>query len=342
MAGRRIGAWAGWLLAALLLYFFENNTGTRAVLVISLLVPLLSMGCAGMAARYCSVSLEAPERAAAGERIRCRVKLPAAGWRIGCTTVCVLAGRNGLTGEEFEAEIPVPPGGEAETEAVSGRCGCLTLAVTGIEVRDWFGLTRRVRQAAAEASVIIAPELYPVEIRKDPDAGPGTRDDGGNHRVAEDPEPGNMRLYIPGDNVRRIHWKLSEKMNETLIRESAPEALEMIALMLETEYPDGVDPEAMHEAARGLLSVSRAMAAEQIGHVVILVRDGEAVMTEVAGEDGFRQAEEQVLTAESGTGDGGIETIFQTLYPDIRFRRMIVFGGVRTEAPDPADAWIGI
>ena len=42
--GRRIGAWLGWLAAALLLYFFENNTGTRAVLVMTILVPLFFHG----------------------------------------------------------------------------------------------------------------------------------------------------------------------------------------------------------------------------------------------------------------------------------------------------------
>lgn len=41
-------------------------------------------------------------------------------------------------------------------------------------------------------------------------------------------EPGDVRLYQPGDPVRRIHWKLSAKKDELLIRESteAPECAE--------------------------------------------------------------------------------------------------------------------
>ena len=36
-------------------------------------------------------------------------------------------------------------------------------------------------------------------------------------------EPGDIRLYQPGDPVRRIHWKLSAKRDELLIRETGKE-----------------------------------------------------------------------------------------------------------------------
>ena len=361
------------MLAALMLYFFENNTGTRAVLVISLLVPLLSMGCACITARKIRVSLSAPDRAGAGEKIRCRIKTSAPGWLAGCTAVCIISVRNRLTGEQTEAELPLPLPGETVTEAVSDRCGCLSLAAVRTEVRDWFGLICRVRPGTAEASVIIGLALYPVDIRKDADAGAGIREAGASVRTAEDPEPGDLRPYLPGDPVRRIHWKLSEKTDQTLIRESAPEALELTALLLETSFPEDTDPEAMHAAAGALLSVSRAMAAEGIAHSVITAKGSETAMTEVTGEESFRAAEEQVLTAESRTGGTSIGTLFRQEYPDIRFHRVLLFSphpgtdgiapaerqpvtlvlpafipfahpgaGVRVTALDPADARIDL
>ena len=36
-------------------------------------------------------------------------------------------------------------------------------------------------------------------------------------------EPGEVRLYMPGDPVRRIHWKLSAKRGELLVRDTAAE-----------------------------------------------------------------------------------------------------------------------
>ena len=39
----------------------------------------------------------------------------------------------------------------------------------------------------------------------------------------ETDDPGDVRLYRPGDPIRRIHWKLSAKKNEWLVRETATE-----------------------------------------------------------------------------------------------------------------------
>ena len=71
--------WLGWILAALILYFFENNTGTRAVLLISLLIPLFSAGCAYMTVRRMTVSLQVPEKARTEARIRCTAVIHAPG-----------------------------------------------------------------------------------------------------------------------------------------------------------------------------------------------------------------------------------------------------------------------
>ena len=309
----------------LILYFFENNTGTRAVLLVSLLVPLLSIGCARMAARRMTVSLQAPEKVHTGDRIRCTAALRAAGWQIGCSVFCVLAGRNGLTGEVFEREIPVPYTGVSEPEIESRRCGCILLTVVRAEARDWFGLMRFVRDIREEASVMVVPELYPVLVRTDPDAGTGSRETGGDHRQTDDPEPGDLRAYVPGDAVRRIHWKLSEKINRTMIRESAPEASDPAVLLLETSFPDRIDAEAMHALAQGLLSVSRAMAEEGIAHAVVTAGDGGTVVTEVTGEGDFRQAEEQVLIAVSNAGGISIGTLFRQQDPGSGCGRAILF-----------------
>ena len=44
----------------------------------------------------------------------------------------------------------------------------------------------------------------------------------------ETEEPGDIRTYMPGDPIRRIHWKLSAKKNELLVREMTiePEPME--------------------------------------------------------------------------------------------------------------------
>ena len=371
--GRKTGAWLGWILAALILYFFENNTGTRAVLLITLLVPLFSVGCAWMAARHMTVFLQAPDNARAGEKIRCTAAVHASGWKTGCSVCCVISGRNVMTGEHFEAGVSVSHDGTCAFETESSRCGQILLSVLRAEAQDWFGIAKFRRDACAAASVIVKPALYPVFIRTDPDSGSGSPEAGGSRRQAEDPEPGDLRLYVPGDPVRQIHWKLSEKTDQMLIRDSAPEALDLTALLLETVFPGEADPDAMHAAAQGLLSVSRALSEAGIGHAVITEKNGEIRRTDVTDDNSFHQAEEQVLTVESRSGGISIGTLFRQQAPDLRFRRVVLFSphpacdvsgpaerqpvtlvlppfvpysgpesGIRTDVLDPADARLDI
>lgn len=107
---KRIIGYAVWLILACLLYFFENNTGTRIVLACSLLLPFVPII------------------------------------------------RRGLFG--------------------------------------WDELVRRLRELTQTVQTF-----------------------------ADRPEddPGDVRAYQPGDPVNRIHWKLSAKRNELLVREQAKE-----------------------------------------------------------------------------------------------------------------------
>ena len=231
--GRKICAWLGWILAAILLYFFENNTGTRAVLLISLLVPLLSMGCARMAAKRMTVTLQAPESVQAGESIRCKVQAHMTGWAAGCSAAWVLTGCNRLTGETFETEIHPDGRGDCVFEVESRRCGLIRLAVSCTEVRDWFALTKIRRDIRAEASVLVEPALYPVVLSAEPDNGACSREEGGNHRRAADPEPGDLREYMPGDDNRLVSVS---NYGEILLNERQGDRLLTKVLLKNSDY----------------------------------------------------------------------------------------------------------
>ncbi|MEI3406435.1 MAG: hypothetical protein V8Q79_07640 [Christensenellales bacterium] len=72
---RRRLAYALWLIAVSALYFFENNTGTRAVWIASLILSSSSILCAWMASRRAAFSLSAPDVCQAGEDVVCRMNV---------------------------------------------------------------------------------------------------------------------------------------------------------------------------------------------------------------------------------------------------------------------------
>lgn len=66
--------WGAWILISALLYFFENNPGTRALLVASVLIPAASVLCAVLSTKRIALSLSVPETCKKGEETVCVVR----------------------------------------------------------------------------------------------------------------------------------------------------------------------------------------------------------------------------------------------------------------------------
>ena len=65
------------LLFAILLYFFENNTGTRTILAASVFLPAASVLCAVRSARRVTVHLSAPDCCKQGDAAKARCMIAA-------------------------------------------------------------------------------------------------------------------------------------------------------------------------------------------------------------------------------------------------------------------------
>ena len=101
---------------------------------------------------------------------------------------------------------------------------------------------------------MIPPETFPVEIVRDSIPVP---------TQSAEPEtlglPGNdfseiysLRGYEPGDDVKRIHWKLTEKMDSPIVREPQEQARKNIVLCMDL-YDD-------YEAQENVLEQLRCLA----------------------------------------------------------------------------------
>ena len=135
-----------------------------------------------------------------------------------------------LTGESWILN----PGDKLPTD----HCGGLRAELDKPRVSDYLGLFRfRVRKTSGQ-TVLILPEPVSMEVPPDltrylaqrwhPKPGGGYAE---NHEI---------RQYHPGDNLNQIHWKLSAKAGELMLREPMePER----GLMLLTMDLQGTAPE---------------------------------------------------------------------------------------------------
>ncbi len=235
MRRRRI-LWAAAILLTALLYFFENNAGTLCLLAGSIFLPLL-----GLLPLFGRVSAEiaAPASGAAGQQLRGSVclkntgllPLPAAQLRLEC--------RNLRTGEESMQTLSaslLPK----ETRRITFTldcpyCGTVSLRVTKLTLTDLFGMARRSCPAAASAEVQVLPALFHPEVIL-ADTSTALPDSECYSTVRPGSDPGEtfaIREYAPGDAPRRIHWKLSEKLDRLMVRDFGLPVVNEVLLLFE-------------------------------------------------------------------------------------------------------------
>ena len=312
--GFRRFLWALWLLAAALLWFFENNAATLALLAASVLLPLLSV-------------LDARRR---GKRVRLTLSVPQAAEKGGVLSLGLsaegvgrfsrAAGRvrlnNGLTRETAELPFAFSPSlrGKAAVTltAEALRCGVLCIE-TAARTEDLFGLWRSKPLPCGKELVTVAPRLFLPRVTLTENTTVVTEGElYSQTKPGSDPsETFGVREYLPGDPIRQIHWKLSQKADTLLLRELGLPVVNRTLLVFRnvlTERED-VTPAQAEAMAEVFLSVSRALVNDGLAHTAAFAAHGQYLLTEVQNETELHALEARLLALSWEADDGALSRL---------------------------------
>lgn len=113
----------------------------------------------------------------------------------------------------------------------AAHCGYLQVSLGVVKATELFGiaaLSDETKTTAAGTPVF--PDIYPVHLVFSPFSTAGYR-----QNDAEIAQKGDdlsqifqLRSYAPGDSLRQIHWKLSEKYGSLITREGSADAKETL------------------------------------------------------------------------------------------------------------------
>lgn len=151
-----------------------------------------------------------------------------------------------------------------ECEVEARHCGLVRCTASRLKVCDLLGLFSLSLAAPEEVFVLVLPlSLQPEEI-------PALLGDGEQQLILK-PRPGGgpgedyeLRPYQPGDPLRSVHWKLSSKLDELVVRE----ILEPVQVQIVLTYNHFGSPEDLDRVMDRLDAISRALIERERPHVI--------------------------------------------------------------------------
>lgn len=220
MARRRI-AYLLVLTGALAGQLFDIGYLVHFIFILTLCLPVVGLLVSLPAMLGCRWTLSVePAAAARGEKARWRVAVRGR-WALPLARAsCTLRVKNRMTGEERTTRVSLTgiSWGTALTKAVdTNRCGMVECRLERGRVYDCLGLFALPARTTGVGSLLVCPLPEPPGLLRLPERygvpAPVLR---GRASSGEDYD---LRPYQSGDNVRAIHWKMSAKRDELVVRE---------------------------------------------------------------------------------------------------------------------------
>ncbi|MBQ7874166.1 MAG: DUF58 domain-containing protein [Oscillospiraceae bacterium] len=223
---------AFWAAAELLLFavfVLKNSVFALFGFAFLLLLAAATFGMAFFARNGISAKTVLPPTAEKGSEICGKIILENRSALPVFRAVCEVIVKNKLTGEENGMNIAfsVPAKGKAEADfsLSSEYCGYVTAKAEKVYLTDIFGFLFIGAKdfSSAKGKMTVLPETFEPIIVFDgilpvPEDSESYSPDKKGYDYSETFQ---IREYAPGDSMKQIHWKLSEKLDKTIVRDAS-------------------------------------------------------------------------------------------------------------------------
>lgn len=152
---------------------------------------------------------------------------------------------NHVTGEKNNEVFDVAVNGRT-TESIpfhleSIYCGKISIKLENMQFYDFLGFFSTLVNSQEETHIYVLPDTFPIAMNlinhlidhedQDVDSLSKTR---ANHG-----ELTGIKEYVIGDNLKQVHWKLTSKFDEMIVKELTESIDQSLLILLETSIVDG-------------------------------------------------------------------------------------------------------
>lgn len=267
-----------WIIAAALLFVLVDNVGTLIIMVASVIVPALLIIMTAITAKRLEVSVSTDNTRKNGSfsgtvDITNKSIFPATSIKLKLNVKNYLNGRSHIIEDEFSVssrstnKIPFDSGTQ-----YAGKIGICTEFITLTAPANLFKF-RVADKGDSISEHIVMPETTPcrVFVEDTPDS---LADSDVYSMVKSGNDPSEtflIREYAPGDPIKTIHWKLSQKADNIMVRELGLPIKNDILLLFDMSSTQGSglpDCEDINTLVKVFFSVSLALSEQEINYTL--------------------------------------------------------------------------
>ena len=224
---RRTAGYFAALLVTAYLFFMYDNTVLSGMLVLCLFYPLLSAVSLVMAGRKAVPDLcRVPPVGEMGKQVKAGISVknvsPYRSLRY--EALLSVKNRGGKRYRKKRLRGVLAPDGKETVWCVfeAHRCGIVEICLESIKIYDFLGIFYRKVKWNRTAQVKIMPEfrLMPLEVTRKTREFQAEAQEFSQRRRGDDPsEIYQVREYREKDSLKDIHWKLSAREEELMVKE---------------------------------------------------------------------------------------------------------------------------
>ncbi|MBQ6623557.1 MAG: DUF58 domain-containing protein [Mogibacterium sp.] len=318
------------ILAALILYFFDNETVTLALLLAIIILPAVSIGLLALSGKNLTVKMG--DSPVVGDKPTMRLTIENPGIMPVANAELEVVCENLRTGETDSTVIHVSPGPkskkEIDFEVLSGHAGRYRIHVTDALVWDPLMLAKKEARCEDSRFITVMPEIFETQLSYASDAALLENDRSAESRRGMDPgDVRGIREYVPGDPVRNIHWKLSEKIDKMLVKELGTPITDQLLVILGSAGERSSDPEALETIASVYVSLLNTLRLDSTSLTAAWTDalTGRAVFKKISDEDEMNLAADEFLASPAAL-QGAFSSIDRDL-AETRYAHIVIVCG---------------
>ena len=322
-----------WLLTAVILYIRTDSFLGPALLSGTLITYICMMILGALSGKRLTCEIEAPGRTAKGETAEVLIRIINQSAMPVLFASLMLDVSNAVTGEKKQMDLPFSVMGHSRCEqkiSLSSRfCGKCEYTIDGAMVSDLMRFLIHNRALQGSGQTIVMPDVGEIV----PDEQSREAADMESFRYSQTrkgtdvSETFAIREYQPGDSIKRIHWKLSYKTGDTMVKESSYPIFNSMLLLLETGFisPDELKPEWMDTMTEVTMSLAAGLTAKGVGFEICTYdqKEGKLYQRRIDTEDDLWAAAGMLLSAHRSVSEENVMEHFLEEFSGQPFAHMV-------------------